>query len=37
MTQTNDYSFSAAATSLTANSKVTVYVNGTLVSGTEPT
>jgi endoglucanase len=36
-TQTNDYSFSAAATSLTANSKVTVYVNGALVSGTEPT
>jgi len=36
-TQTNDYSFNAAATSYTASARVTVYVNGVLVAGTEPT
>ncbi len=36
-TQTNDYSFNAAATSLAASTKVTAYVNGVLVWGTEPT
>jgi endoglucanase len=36
-TQTNDYSFNAAATSPAASSKVTVYASGALVSGTEPT
>ena len=35
-TQTNDYSFNAADTAWTANTNVTVYVNGTLVWGTEP-
>lgn len=35
-TQTNDYSFNAADTAWTANTTVTVYVNGTLVWGTEP-
>ena len=35
-TQTNDYSFNAADTAWTANTDVTVYVNGTLVWGTEP-
>jgi hypothetical protein len=36
MTQTNDYSFKAADTTLTANPTITVYNNGTLVYGTEP-
>jgi endoglucanase len=36
-TQTNDYSFNAAAKSLAASSKVTVYASGALVWGTEPT
>jgi hypothetical protein len=36
MTQTNDYSFNAADTTLTANPTITVYNNGTLVYGTEP-
>jgi endoglucanase len=35
-TQTNDYSFNAADTAWTANTNVTVYVNGTLVWGSEP-
>ncbi|HEY4028038.1 MAG TPA: cellulase family glycosylhydrolase [Candidatus Dormibacteraeota bacterium] len=35
--QTNDYSFNAAATSLADSSKVTVYISGKLVWGTEPT
>ena len=35
-TQTNDYSFNAADTAWTANTNVTVYVNGVLVWGTEP-
>lgn len=35
-TQTNDYSFNAADTAWTANTNVTVYVNGALVWGTEP-
>jgi endoglucanase len=35
--QANDYSFNPADTALTDNLKVTVYVAGTLVSGTEPT
>jgi endoglucanase len=35
--QSNDYSFNAAAAAYTDNPKVTVYVNGQLVSGTEPT
>jgi hypothetical protein len=36
MTQTNDYSFNASDTSLTLNPHVTVYYNGKLVYGTEP-
>jgi len=36
LTQTNDYSFNAADTTLTANPDVTVYVNGQLVWGSEP-
>jgi hypothetical protein len=35
-TQSNDYSFNAADTSYTASPTVTVYVNGQLVWGTEP-
>jgi hypothetical protein len=35
-TQTNDYSFNAAATSYAASTLVTVYVGGQLVWGTEP-
>jgi endoglucanase len=34
--QANDYSFNAAATAYGDNPRVTVYVNGALVSGTEP-
>jgi hypothetical protein len=34
--QTNDYSFNAADTSLTATTKVTLWVNGSLASGTPP-
>ncbi|HXM54137.1 MAG TPA: cellulase family glycosylhydrolase [Candidatus Dormibacteraeota bacterium] len=34
--QANDYSFNAAATAYGDNARVTVYVNGALVSGTEP-
>jgi endoglucanase len=37
MSQLNDFSFNAADSSLTANPDVTVYVNGQLVYGTEPT
>jgi endoglucanase len=36
-TQTNDYSFNAAAASFTDTTKVTVYINGTLAWGVEPT
>ena len=36
MTQTNDYSFNAAGTALTANPHITVYDNGQLIYGTEP-
>jgi len=36
MTQTNDYSFNSADTTLTANPHITVYDNGTLIYGTEP-
>ena len=36
-TQTNDYSFNATATAYTDAPKVTVYVSGRLVWGTEPT
>jgi endoglucanase len=36
MTQTNDYSFNAADTSLTANPTITVYFDGRLIYGTEP-
>ena len=35
-TQSNDYSFNATDTSYTASTLVTVYVNGQLVWGTEP-
>jgi len=35
-TQSNDYSFNATATSYTTSTLVTVYVNGQLVWGTEP-
>lgn len=34
--QANDYSFNGAASAYTSSTKVTVYVNGTLVWGTEP-
>ena len=34
--QANDYSFDAAATAYGDTARVTVYVNGALVSGTEP-
>lgn len=34
--QSNDYSFNAADTALTAWTHVTVYYNGTLIYGTEP-
>ena len=33
----NDYSYDATATSYSANDKITLYSNGTLVWGTEPT
>ena len=36
MTQTNDHSFNASDTSFTANPKITIYYNGTLIYGTEP-
>jgi hypothetical protein len=36
MSQTNDYSFNGNGTSFTANAKITVYYNGALVYGTEP-
>jgi len=36
-TQTNDYSFAAAATSFTANPRVTMKFTGVLISGTLPT
>jgi hypothetical protein len=36
MTQTNDYSFDATKTSFQNYSKITVYRNGTLAWGTEP-
>jgi endoglucanase len=36
MTQTNDYSFNAADTSLTASPLITVYDKGQLIYGTEP-
>jgi endoglucanase len=36
-TQTNDYSFNAAATSFTGNPRVTVAFNGAVISGTVPT
>jgi endoglucanase len=35
--QANDYSFNGAATAYADSTKVTVYLNGTLVWGTEPT
>ena len=35
--QANDYSFNAAATAYGDSTRVTVYVSGTLVWGTEPT
>ncbi len=35
--QTNDYSFNAAPTTYADSARVTVYLNGTLVWGTEPT
>jgi endoglucanase len=35
-TQTNDYSFDAALTGFAQNTKVTAYLNGVLVFGTEP-
>jgi len=35
-TQTNDYSYNSSTT-FTTNAKVTVYLNGSLVYGTEPT
>jgi len=35
--QANDYSFNASATAYADATRVTVYVNGTLVWGTEPT
>lgn len=34
--QANDYSFNGADSSYTSSTHVTVYVNGTLVWGTEP-
>ncbi len=37
LTQTNDYSFDATKTAFANWSKITVYRNGTLVAGTEPT
>jgi hypothetical protein len=35
-TQTGDYSFNATATNYADTTKVTVYVSGTLIGGTEP-
>jgi hypothetical protein len=35
-TESNDYSWSGTQTSYADSTKVTVYVNGTLVWGTEP-
>jgi hypothetical protein len=35
-TESNDYSWSATQTAYADSTKVTVYVNGTLVAGTEP-
>ena len=35
--QANDFSFNAASTSFVDSPRVTVYISGTLVSGTEPT
>ena len=34
--QTNDYSFNASATGYVESNKITVYLSGTLVAGTEP-
>jgi endoglucanase len=36
LNQANDYSFAPALTSFTANGKITVYRNGTLIFGQEP-
>jgi alpha-L-arabinofuranosidase len=36
MDQSNDYSFSPAITSMTDYMKITLYLNGTLIWGTEP-